>query len=403
MLRISNFQFIWVRGTLKKLLCIFLFCTLLFPIRGFSRGVANSRIIEAEGAGVVINNDLALARDNAINDSLRKAVEQAVGTVISSETIVENLEVINDKIYTKSQDYIQNYRILEEKVGENLCTVKIRATVSLGSIQNDLQALGFLAARKGMPRIIVLIAEQNVGQSHPCYYWDSVDHSICGNVIRSDFLKDGFTFVDRSILSGEIKGIAMKGSDLSNSVAVRLGSEVDAELVIVGKAFAKYAGNVADTAMKLLQANVTARAIRTDTGMIIASASDHAEAVHIDEITGGTEAIKKASEKLAESLKSEIISKWHADASSTAMVALTVREITSCSDFTKLKKTLKNEVRGIKNVYIRMIKSGVVRLDVEFDGNVPLLADRLAVKEFSGFSLDITNVGQNSLEMSIVK
>jgi hypothetical protein len=392
---------------MKKVLCLFfialLFCMLLYPIRGFSKEVTNSRIIEAEGAGVIVNNDLALARDNAINDSLRKAVEQAVGTVLSLETIAENFEIISDKIYTKSQNYIQNYRILEEKAGENLCIVKIRATVSLGSIQNDLQALGFLAARKGLPRIIVLIAEQNVGQSHPYYYWGSVDHSICENVIQSDFLKDGFTFVDRSILSGEIKGIAMEGSGFSNSVAAHLGSEVDAELVIVGKVFATYAGNVAGTAMKSLQANVTARAIRTDTGIIIASASEYAEAVHIDEVNGGAEAIRRASEKLAESLKSQIINNWQANVSSTVMVALTVREIKSYSDFMKLRGTLKTKVKGIKNVYVRKAKSGVAVLDVEFAGSVTSLADRLAVKEFPGFSLDITNVDQNSLEMNIVK
>ncbi len=42
--------------------------------------------ITAEGVGVVIGGDRAIARDQAINDALRKAVEQAVGTLVSSET-----------------------------------------------------------------------------------------------------------------------------------------------------------------------------------------------------------------------------------------------------------------------------------------------------------------------------
>jgi len=392
---------------LKKLFFAFfavlLFCVLSYPVEVFPQQEINTRIIEAEGAGVVINNDMALARDNAINDSLRKAVEQAVGTIISSETVVENFVVINDSIYSKSQGYIQNYRILKENVSDNLYRVKIRATVSLGSIKNDLQALGFLMARKGMPRIMVLIAEQNVGQIHPYYFWDSIDLSICENVIQSNFLKDGFTFIDRASLEGKIKGITLRGTDLSNSAAARLGGQVDAELVIVGKAFAKYAGNVAGTAMKSLQANVTARAIRTDNGMVIASASEHAAAVHIDDITGGTEAIKKAAEKLAESLKAQIIDKWQAETSSTSLIALTVRQIKSYSDFMRLKDVLKNEVRGVKNVYVRKMESGVARMDVEVEGSAMSLADKLAVKKFKGFSLDITSAGQNSLEMNIVK
>ncbi|HUT44619.1 MAG TPA: hypothetical protein VMW95_09795, partial [Desulfobacterales bacterium] len=60
-------------------------------------------------------------------------------------------------------------------------------------------------------------------------------------------------------------------------------------------------------------------------------------------------------------------------------------------------------VRGVKNVYVRKMESGVARMDVEVEGSAMSLADKLAVKKFKGFSLDITSAGQNSLEMNIVK
>lgn len=383
--------------------CIVILCHLMVPMVVVAQSETNSKVIEADGAGVVINNDLALARDNAINDSLRKAVEQAVGTVISSETIVKNFEVISDSIYAKSQGYIQNYKILKENVSDSLYRVTIRATVSMGSIKDDLRALGLLMARKGMPRLMVLIAEQNVGQLHPSYYWDSVDLSIAENVFQSNFLQDGFTFVDRAAVQGELQTITRKGSDLNNNLAAKLGKKVDAELVVIGKAFAKAAGNVAGTSMKSLQANITARAIRTDNGMVIASAAEHAAAVHIDDITGGSEAIKKATEKLAENLKTQIIAKWQSEVSSAGLVSLTVRQIKSYADFMKLKNAMKEEVRGVKNVYIRKMEAGTAQMDVEFQGSALSLADNLAVKKFDGFSLDVTAVGQNTLEMNMVK
>jgi len=395
------------RSALKRVfgmcVAVALFCLLLSPISGLAQQDMNSRIIEADGAGVVINDDLALARDNAINDSLRKAVEQAVGTVISSETIVQNYEVINDRIYARSQGYVQNYTLLKENVSDSLYRVQVRATVALGTIKDDLRALGLLMARKGMPRIMVLMAEQNVGQARPSYFWQAVDLSVSENVIQMNFLKDGFTFVDRATLEGKIKNITIRGNEMSNSAAIRLGKEVDAELVIVGKAFAKYAGNIAGTTMKSLQSDVTARVIRTDNGVVIASAMEHGAAVHIDDITGGSEAIKKASEKLAENLKVQIIDKWQAEVSSTGLISLTVRHITSYADFMTLKGVLKSEVRGVKNLYLRKMEAGIAKMDVEIEGSAMTLADRLAVKKFKGFSLDITNVSQNSLEANVVK
>jgi len=389
---------------LSYVICgIVILCCFMVPVVIASQTDTSSKVIETDGAGVVINNDTALARDNAIKDSLRKAVEQAVGTVISSETVVQNFEVINDNIYARSQGYIQNYMILKENISDGLYRVTIRATVSMGSIKDDLRALGFLMAQKGMPRLMVVIAEQNVGQSHPTYYWDSVDLSVAENVFQSNFLQDGFTFVDRAAVQGELKSVTTRGTDLNNNVAARLGKKVDAELVIVGKAFAKAAGNVAGTSMRSLQANVTARAVRTDNGMVIASGAEHGAAVHIDDITGGSEAIKKATEKLAENIKTQIIAKWQSEISSAGLVSLTVRQIKSYADFMKLKDSLKEEMRGVKNVYIRKMEAGVAQMDVEYEGSALSLADNLAVKKFAGFSLDVTAVGQNALEVNMVK
>jgi hypothetical protein len=67
-----------------------------------------SQTVTAEGVGAVFGNDRAIARDQAIQDALRKAVEQAVGTLVSSETMVQNFQTLNDKIYTQTQGYIQS-------------------------------------------------------------------------------------------------------------------------------------------------------------------------------------------------------------------------------------------------------------------------------------------------------
>jgi hypothetical protein len=383
--------------------CIVMVLCLITPVVVHAQNGEASKVIEADGAGVVINNDLALARDNAINDSLRKAVEQAVGTMISSETVVQNYEVISDSIYAKSQGYIQNYQILNEQVSDELYRVTIRAAVSIGNIKDDLRALGFLMAQKNMPRIMVLIAEQNVGQERPRYYWDSVDLSIAETTLQSNLMRDGFTFVDRDAVQRELRTITTRGVDVNNDAAARLGRKVDAELVIIGKAYAKAAGNVAGTSMKSLQANISARAVRTDTGMVIASATEHAASVHIDDITGGSDAIRKATEKLAENLKTQIIAKWQSEVSSAGLVSLTVRQIKSYADFMKLKDALRNEVRGVKNVYIRKMEAGTAQMDVEYQGTALALADNLAMKKFTGFSLDITAVGQNSLEMTMIE
>src|SRR3972149_10885828 len=62
---------------------------------------AGVKIVEASGFASVIGRDAAMARDGAVDDALRKAVEQAVGTMVSAETMVENYQVLKDSVFTK--------------------------------------------------------------------------------------------------------------------------------------------------------------------------------------------------------------------------------------------------------------------------------------------------------------
>lgn len=253
---------------------------------------------------------------------------------------------------------------------------------------------------KEMPRVIVLILEQNVGQEYPSYGRSL----ICEGIIRSRFLDKGFAFADHRTQTEriDIEKFSRSGG-LSDEDARSLGKSVNAELVIVGKALARCAGNVAGTTMKSFLATITAKAIRTDNGVIIASASADGAAIHIDDIAGGSEAIEKAAMQMANLLRSRVIAKWQKKVIPTTIVAVTVRGIKSCSDFVRFKEALKTEIRGIKNIYPRRMESGTIRLDLDVQGNAQSLADELTARNFSGFSLDITDIGQNNIELRLFK
>lgn len=254
--------------------------------------------LTAEGVGVVVGGDRAMARDNAIQDALRKAVEQAVGTMVSSETIVQNFQTLNDRIYTQTQGYIQNYKILSENSGPNLHQVTIQAAVAMGDLQKDLQAVGILLSQVGKPRIMILIAEQSIGKQNYTYWWghrgEQADLTVAENIIMDRFREKGFDFVDHNAQSKEIKvEPAFRVAELNDRAAVSLGKQADAEVVIVGKALARSIGSVAGTSMKSVQANISLRAIQTDNGRVLSSGTEHAAFVHVDEVTGGAEALKE--------------------------------------------------------------------------------------------------------------
>ncbi len=129
-----------------------------FPFPAYSRDITT---IKSYGVGTVISGGESRARDIAIEDALRRAVEQAVGTFISSESLVRNAVLVNDSIYSHSRGYVKGYTILQEFVDGDLYRVTLETRVSVSGIQNDLEAVGLLMTRKHKPRIMVVIPEHH--------------------------------------------------------------------------------------------------------------------------------------------------------------------------------------------------------------------------------------------------
>ena len=134
----------------------------LVPISGMAQEV---KMITAQGQAFMQARDPAIARDEAIADGLRNAVKQAVGTMVDSETIVNNFQLISDKIYENTKGYVRNYKIDREwKDEDNVINVMVIAEVAIGNLQKDVDAIRHLLEQKNMPRIMVIINENNVGQ-----------------------------------------------------------------------------------------------------------------------------------------------------------------------------------------------------------------------------------------------
>lgn len=392
-----------MKPTLWGMILLFLL-TLAGPQGAFGQ---QAQTIMAEGVGVVIGGDRAIARDSAINDALRKAVEQAVGTMVSSETMVQNFQTLSDRIYTQTQGYIQNYRVLSETPGPNIHTVTIQATVAMGDLQKDLQALGILLGQVGKPRIMVLVAEQSIGRQHYAYWWgyhrgEQVDLTVSENTMLDRFREKGFDMVDPAAQLKDIKiSPAFRVVDLNDQGAITLGKQVDAEVVIVGKALARSAGGVAGTQMKSAQANISLRAIQVDNARILSSGTENAAAVHIDEITAGSEALKKASAKIADKMMDDIIRNFQKRVGATTLVTLTVSGLSGPEELRIFKNLIRHQIRGVEGVHERGYSAGTARFDIDIKGNAQSLSEELGRKTFKEFIVKVIATTWNTVEISV--
>lgn len=358
--------------------------------------------VEATGFATVTDTNTAIARDAAIDDAMRKAVEQAVGTMVSSDTMVQNYQMLQDNVYTKTQGYIRNYKVTKEGQTGTMYQVTVRATVAVGNLKSDLDAIGLLHVKSEKPRVLFMIAEQNIGQKYFVYWWmgkseymgETVNISAAETSMKEAFINKGFNVVEAS--QGPIEtSNAYRVADLTNAASVQIGRKLNAEIVIKGKAIAKEGPRTPGSTVGSYLADITATAIRVDTGTVLGSAKGHGVSRHVSDVTGGTEAIGKAADELSEKLMEQILAKW----SSGNMITLTVRGMTDYRKAADLKDTLKKRVRGIQGIYQRSFEGGVAVFEIDAKVSTQAIADELA--RLKGFSLSVTNTTQNTIEVQM--
>ena len=311
-----------------------------------------TKTVSAEGVAAIQGNARDIARDAAIEDAQKRAVEQAIGILIDSQTQVENYQLISDKILSQTKGYIKRYNITNETTDSGLLRVRITAEVALERLTDALSGIGILLGRMHKPRTMMMVAEQNVGQEINAWWMGThgtpSDLSVVENTFINTFTGKGFEFIDHQVAARELKVTAAERvQDLTVEQVKTLGAQADAEVVIIGKAVARPYGDIGGGMMSV-QADLSVRAVRIDTGQVIATAMTHAAAVHISELTAGTEALKKAANQASEELLGKILTVYARETGSTRSINITITGLNK-TQFAKFKDVLRNQVRGIKD------------------------------------------------------
>ena len=377
-----------------------------------STAAQESKTVAAEGVAAIQEGRVDIARDASLEDAQKRAVEQAIGILIDSQTQVENYQLISDKILSQTKGYIKRYNVSGEVTEGTLLRVRINAEVALGKLNDDLSGIGILLGQMHKPRTMILIAEQNMGNQWYAWWWgpgtgrgggtaigQQTDMGVVENTFMDKFIEKGFEFIDHQVAAKNIKVTsAYKIQELNVDQARTLGSQADAEVVIIGKAFSKPAGSI--SGMISAQADLSVRAVRTDTGQVIASATTHSAAVHISDTTAGTEALRKAAADAADQMITKILTAYSREVGGTRSINITITGLDK-TRFVKFKDVLRNQVRSIKDLHERSFSGTTAKVSVDSKSSTQVLSDELLSRNFGSFTVEVIGSTANSLELKI--
>ncbi|MBA4323434.1 MAG: hypothetical protein C0408_11515, partial [Odoribacter sp.] len=146
---------------IKFLFLIGITSLLLFP-----PGLLAGKIVTAKGISFFEPGRELIARDKAIDEAKRAALEQAIGSTVESQTTVENFTVIKDQILSRTAGYLKNIKVVEEKkTVMGTYEVLIEADVETSAMIEDLDRFKKVLSWQKNPRTSIVI-DQDTDKSY---------------------------------------------------------------------------------------------------------------------------------------------------------------------------------------------------------------------------------------------
>ena len=354
------------------------------------------KIFSGNGSAIVIEGDQNRAEKLAHQSALRKAVSQAIESVIQKGTKEElQYQVKKSDLLKEPYPYLVSQKVIESAVEGKLLTVSIEIQVDSEALIRFLGQQGILAERieeekrKELPLIMVLVGEEINGKEHR--------PSFCGTMLTKSLLDEGFSLVDEEAIKQSIQHDKAVQSLLrgNQKAAAAMALQYGAGIVITGRAIVTKS-ELKSGAMQVHGANVTLQALHADSGEIFASAIGDGSYPHVNMVTGSQKAIEEATQKALKSLLEDFQQQLETSAST---ILVSISGITY-EQLAYLKKILRETTRfpDLTDIQQKSFQGQVAKLQFTITNSPQEFADHLATYDFQKFALNVLSYSPRKID-----
>lgn len=364
---------------MKRILCAIILILSLLACSG-----ACAKNITVTGRGVT--------EAEATNDALRNAVENAVGILLDSETIVEQNVVLKDKIYTNSKGFVTHYQVVASQQNVDGWCVTVNADVDTNpnsKLIDELTRIGLIDNILRNPKIAVLIPEKHFARSIP----DPAGETA---VIKA-FIEAGF---DNMVDISQERMRYNNPFNLNADDLHTLASSMQADILVVGEAFSESVGDIGrflpkgkTTGTLSCRARIEAKMYIARTGQIIAADGKYGSAVDISEAVAAKKALAVAGKEMGEYLSGKLL-EVNINRQKTELVVIT-------PGYEKLDivQNALNNMTGVKNASLRSYADGKGIFELHYGGSPQTLFAQL--QKYIDCNIELRSSAYNMLTVAV--
>ncbi len=382
----------------------------LLCLNGRAADQAPDHSIKAFGSAVISGKDVAKAREQALDNALASSVARMVSEHLPEESLIKQFKKLNETIFNHTDQYVDSYKVLAEALVGKTYRVMVQATVATPKINRELSALKLLNKPETPLKILILLSSLETGDMAEANESDTptqLNDLFVTDLLSRQFIKKNMKVIGADKLDKIVKP---EDSDtrpvITNATALQYGRRVQADAVIIGQFGTVLTPNTMGTDVRSFKGVVNLRALRTGSGVQIASADRTNLTVSDDENAGRKKSLTNASVAAGKMLASQIAAVWTKNSSqpgiSPAMIVEIIVEGTgSLSNFVMFRRFL-SELPGVEEIRIKEMKADEAKITVRFQGDGKKLADILMMKSYETFGIDIFEVTSQKIKVELI-
>ena len=359
------------------------FTILVFALLILFTGSALAKSVTVTGQGITPSD--------AENDALRLAVENTLGVLVDSSTLVEKGAVINDQIYTQSRGFVTDYKVIDKQQNNGIWSVTISAVVDdtpNSKLMNELTRLGIIEYQLRNPKIAVYVPESHIQRKIP----DPAGETA----IVKALIEAGFSNVTEVGARLNVRN----PMNMSTSEMARAAQMLGVDIMIVGEAFSEGLGDPAQwlpgnqsSKMQSCRARVEAKMFILKTGQIIAADGTYGSGVDNSESIAAKKALAVAGKEMGEYFVQQITGLY------TNQQGLEV--VVFAAAFQKINRiqNVIENVRGVKSCHLASYEGGKAVFRVMYGGAPQTLFNE--IQSLTDEDLILQSIFYNTLTIQV--
>lgn len=376
---------------------------------------------EGSGEAAVVNKDEAKAFEEAKNNALRAAIEQASGVRIDADTTVVNNQLVRDQVFSNTSGYVKKYDVLDKKVEKGVVTVKVKADIITENLEKDVTAARDLVKRIGRPKVVILMQESTLQGDGKAV----INSNTFSTVLSEAFTTDGYDLKDPAFAAGKVR--IAPGVVLQQGEAKEIGDLSKADFIVYGTATfrqqsmgaigdtkdaaSQAKGSLVDSSLFLVSGEYDLSVFATRTGSSIAKISnnfafkDPGTAIKASIVSFERTALELARARKAEinaSLRKAILEYFRNELVNGARLELAVAGLDSFTAAKDFKKSIES-MKGIKEATQDSFANGKAAYRITYLGSSQDLAEQMEAATFKKKKINVVSVTGNTLEVQVAK